>query len=102
MLRFLIYSLILFLLIRALARFWRGVQIGMQGSHAGSRTSVPQRGVQMVRDPVCGTFVVPERSIAVTSGRTTRHFCSAACRDRYAAETAQRARRAEQASGRSA
>jgi len=102
MLRFLIYSLILFLVIRALSRFWRGVQAGMQGGQANSQTRVPQRGVQMVRDPVCGTFVVPDRSVALTSGRTTLHFCSIACRDRYAGETTHRARRTEETSGRTA
>ena len=102
MLRFIIYSLILLLLIRALSRFWRGVQIGMQGGQPRTRTTVPQRGVQMVRDPVCGTFVVPDRAIALTSGRTTVHFCSAACRDRYSAEAAERARRAHETSGRTA
>jgi len=42
----------------------------------------------MVRDPVCGTFVLPERAISVTVGRQQVFFCSLACRDAYRARTA--------------
>jgi YHS domain-containing protein len=44
--------------------------------------------VSMVRDPVCGTFVVPERAVTLVNGRTTINFCSEACRDKYRARTA--------------
>jgi YHS domain-containing protein len=42
----------------------------------------------MVRDPVCGTFVVPERALTITNGREQVHFCSTTCRDKYRAKTA--------------
>ena len=47
--------------------FWRLVGGILEGL-AGPRTqkTVPERGVAMVRDPVCGTFVLPERAIALT------------------------------------
>ena len=48
----------------------------------------PTRGVSMVRDPVCGTFVVAERAVTLVNGRTTISFCSEACRDKYRARTA--------------
>ena len=43
------------------------------------------RGVQMVRDPVCGTYVVPDRALALTDGSGPVFFCSADCRDKYRA-----------------
>ena len=46
---------------------------------------MPQRGVQMVRDPVCGTFVVPGRSVMLVEGAQRVHFCSDICRDQYRA-----------------
>jgi YHS domain-containing protein len=39
----------------------------------------------MVRDPVCGTFVLPERAVTVADGSTRVFFCSTACRDKYTA-----------------
>ena len=41
------------------------------------------RGVPMARDPVCGTYVVPDRAVAVVDGRQQVFFCSTACRDKY-------------------
>ena len=40
----------------------------------------------MARDPVCGTFVVPERAVAMTVAGQQVFFCSDACRDRYRTE----------------
>jgi YHS domain-containing protein len=37
----------------------------------------------MVRDPVCGTYVVRERALAASHGSHQVFFCSAGCRDRY-------------------
>jgi YHS domain-containing protein len=73
--------------------FWRFVDGIVEGSR-GSSSLPPQRGVAMVRDPVCGTFVVPGRAITIADGRATVSFCSEACRDKY--------RRAGRASGRAA
>jgi YHS domain-containing protein len=49
---------------------------------------VPTRGVQMVRDPVCGTFVLPDHAVSIADGRGRVYFCSARCRDAYRARTA--------------
>ena len=87
MLRFVIYSVLLTLFVRALSRFWGGILEGASGRPPRS-TNVPQRGVAMVRDPVCGTFVVPERALTVSDGRAPVYFCSAACRDQYRARSA--------------
>jgi YHS domain-containing protein len=49
----------------------------------------------MVRDPVCGTFVVPDRAIALMVGRENLYFCSTACRDTYRARPNARTGRVE-------
>ena len=71
--------------------FWRIAASFMEGLTGGQRrppASSPQHGVHMVRDPVCGTFVVPERAITLHDGRARVFFCSDACRDQYRARTA--------------
>jgi YHS domain-containing protein len=85
MIRFALYFVILILLSRALSRLWGGVMAGLRGGHQPNASRVPERGVHMARDPVCGTFVVPERAVTLAIGRHQVHFCSDACRDKYRA-----------------
>ena len=66
----------------------RGVIAGMKPRPPEAPPSVPRQGVQMARDPVCGTFVVPERSVSLTVGHHRMYFCSSTCRDQYRARTA--------------
>ena len=64
--------------------FWRlvdGVVEGLSGRPPGQGREI--RGVQMARDPVCGTYVVPDRAVAMIDGRQQLFFCSATCRDKY-------------------
>ena len=81
--------LLVLILIAFVARaFWRvvdGVIEGMRdGRSVGSGSSnAPSRRVQMVRDPICGTFVVPGRAIAAIRDGRPLHFCSTRCRDAY-------------------
>lgn len=102
MIRVIFYSILAFLLVRALSRFWNGVIAGVNGPQPPRGSHVPQRGVQMARDPICGTFVVPQRSIVLAQGGETLYFCSTTCRDRYLAHGSSGGRRAESVSGRSA
>jgi YHS domain-containing protein len=37
----------------------------------------------MVRDPVCGTFVLPSRSVSARDRSGVHHFCSDRCRQAY-------------------
>ena len=68
--------------------FWRMLDGIIEGySGRSSRSNVLNRGVQMARDPVCGTYVVPDRAVAITDGRRQVFFCSAVCRDKYRAQT---------------
>jgi uncharacterized protein len=87
MARFVFYIVLLILLARALARLWGGIQEGLTGGQT-TGTKMPQQGVQMVRDPVCGTFIVPDRALTLSVGRQQLYFCSTGCRDKYRARTA--------------
>ena len=72
---------------RAAWRVIGGVMEGLSGRSTRSQDgNVPARGVQMVRDPVCGTYVIPDSTLSDGTGRV--FFCSANCRDKYRARTA--------------
>jgi hypothetical protein len=89
------FVLLLILSVVVARVFWRvvdGVLEGLTGRPGSTgpsgSTGVPGRGVQMVRDPVCGTFVVPERAVTLTVGRQRLYFCSDSCCDKYRTRTA--------------
>jgi YHS domain-containing protein len=88
MLRFLFYAILIIIFVRALWRFWDGIKEGMNGGQSTGGATVPQRGVQMVRDPVCGTFLIRERAVTLATGRHVVYFCSTGCRDKYRAGAA--------------
>src|SRR2546423_2957712 len=76
-LRLALFIILAFFVARA---FWRLLDGIVEGASRGSRgNQVPQRGVQMVRDPVCGTFVVADQAVRLADGRTQIYFCSNAC-----------------------
>ena len=78
---------LLLILVAFLAHgFWRLVDGIIDGMGGDERS--PARRVSMARDPVCGTFVVPDRAVTLTEGRQVLHFCSAQCRDAYRARSA--------------
>jgi YHS domain-containing protein len=80
---------LLLVLITLVARgFWRVVDGIIEGVTGRGATDVPGRGVHMVRDPVCGTFVLPERALTLSDRRQRVFFCSTTCRDKYRARTA--------------
>ena len=84
--RFILLVILSTVLARAFWRLMDGVIQGVSGRPPG--TTTPQRGVEMVRDPVCGTFVVPANAVTLADGPRRLHFCSTSCRDRYRARTA--------------
>ena len=70
---------------------WKLVQGFMEGyagpaSPPGGNRSV--QSVHMSRDPVCGTFVIPNPALAIREGSRQVFFCSASCRDKYRAKSA--------------
>ncbi|HEX7139062.1 MAG TPA: hypothetical protein VF219_14495 [Vicinamibacterales bacterium] len=85
--------LLLIVLFIVIARvFWRFVDNVIEAAGGQPRSAhprVPDAGVRMVRDPVCGMFVVPERALTLADGRTTQYFCSATCRDKYRSDSAE-------------
>jgi YHS domain-containing protein len=77
--RVLLIAILVLLVARA---FWRVVD-GILDAAGGRETRVPP--VKLVRDPVCGTFIAPNPSLSLTTGRTTHYFCSEECRSKYRA-----------------
>ena len=86
---------------RAFWRLFDGVVDGVRGRGAGGG-QVPSRGVAMVRDPVCGTFVLPDPARMIGDGRARVFFCSDACRDTYLARPSRASGRPAPVEGRSA
>ncbi len=84
MLRIVLLLVLCLIIARA---FWRVVDSFVEGVTGQPRTpqAPPPRGVAMARDPVCGTFVLPERAVSIANGRERLYFCSEACRDKYRA-----------------
>jgi YHS domain-containing protein len=73
----LILKILLFLiLVRLLWRFARGL---MEGYAPETRA----RSVGLVRDPVCGVFVVPSQALTAIADGQTKYFCSEKCRAEY-------------------
>ena len=80
MIRFLLLVILLMLVARA---FWRIVDGLMEGATGQPSKRRVRAGTKLVRDPVCGTFIVPTASLSVTSDGATHYFCSEACRVKY-------------------
>ena len=79
MARLILWAILLVLMVRSLSRLLHGVLEG-----AGyTRDNSPQRSVGLVRDPVCGVFVVPGHALTVGTGAATRYFCSEDCRRKW-------------------
>lgn len=88
MTRLLLFVVLSIVITRIVSRILASFAEGFSGRDSNPTGSVPQRGVHMVRDPVCGTFVLPERAVALIDGRSQVFFCSDTCRDKYRARTA--------------
>jgi YHS domain-containing protein len=86
MLRLILFALLAIFVARALWRLLDGIVDG--ASHGRTASRAPDRGVSMVRDPVCGTFVLPASAVTLVDGRARIYFCSDICRDKYRARTA--------------
>ena len=80
LLRFLIFGLLALFVGRALRSFFRGLQEGISPKSPARKT---EKGQVMARDPVCGTFVVPNSALAVRGKSGTAYFCSDRCRQAY-------------------
>ena len=70
---------------------WKLLQGFMEGYAGPANPPSGKRSVQSVhmsRDPVCGTFVIPNPALAIREGSRQVFFCSASCRDKYRAKSA--------------
>lgn len=81
MTRFLLLLVTVALIVRAVWRLVVGIAEG--AASAGRERGPRGRGVPMVRDPVCGTFVVPSRALTAQIGDSVEYFCSEECRAKY-------------------
>ena len=81
MVRFLLLAILVLIALRVLWRVLGGVFEGL-GYQRPDRGSPPSVG--LVRDPVCGTFILPSKALTSGSGSDTRYFCSEKCRQDYA------------------
>ena len=88
LLRLVLFVIFAIIVARAFWRLVDGIVEGIGGRPPRRRGDVPSRGVQMVRDPVCGTFVLPDHALTLVEGRGRQFFCSDACRAKYQARTA--------------
>lgn len=76
MLRFALGALLIVMLARA---FWRVVDSVIEGATGRPRQRTGNAPTKLVRDPVCGTHIVPNPSLSVVRGGTTAYFCSDRC-----------------------
>ncbi len=82
LLRFLIFTLAIVLALRSLYRFVASI---VEGATGRSSSAAKPRQVQghMVKDPICGTYVVEGRAIAGMRGSETAWFCSSKCQQAW-------------------
>ena len=79
LLGWIIRVLVVVLLVRAVWKFVGGILAGV----AAPPKSSPRTGMQLVRDPVCGTYIDPSRALSDKSGVTVYYFCSESCRKAF-------------------
>ena len=88
--RWVLNVIVLLLLLRLALRF---VLALFQGLYEPSRPAGSGRSAggpakiagELVKDPVCATYIPRESAIAVRVGAETRYYCSVTCRDKDAA-----------------
>jgi YHS domain-containing protein len=85
MLGWAIRLLLLIIILRALMRLWQGIVEGMNPPPQPS-------ALALVKDPVCGKFVEPSRSLSGGTGADRHFFCSENCRRTYELQQAARRR----------
>jgi YHS domain-containing protein len=83
--RILLLGILLAMIARA---FWRVVDGIVEGiAPRRERHRRMPSGMKLVRDPVCGTYVVPNSTLSLTSRAGTYYFCSETCRAKYQGRT---------------
>jgi len=81
LLRVALFLILIAVLLRSAYRFLGGVIEGAtEGSPAASSRQVAGH---MVKDPVCGTYVVQGRALTAVRGQQTAWFCSPRCQQAW-------------------
>ena len=82
MLRFVAFAVLAFLLFLILRACFYAFVRGLRGE---SRAGASRRAGldELVKDPICETYIPRRKAISRGSGPETRYFCSAGCADRY-------------------
>lgn len=88
LLRLLLFLLLIVMVLQAAGKLVKGFIEGVNGPEPRRRgkDGVPAKGTAMVRDPICGTFVVQSRALTAARGGQSAWFCSEDCRRRWHAE----------------
>lgn len=82
MVRLIIWLVLLLLIGRIVWRFMYALFDGA-GMLRDRSSAADSSAVKLVRDPVCGTFVVPAKALTAGSGSSTQYFCSEKCRSQW-------------------
>jgi YHS domain-containing protein len=88
-------AILFFIVIRLIWRFLAGLIDGLTPGGARSRDAGSGQGgraardgkpasVPLVRDPVCGKYIVQSRALTGGRGDQVQYFCSEQCRDEFA------------------
>lgn len=80
MVRFIVFFLLAIALYKLLSNLIKGTRIGRRDEPADGKIA------ELVRDPQCGTYLLPEQGFSVRLAGQVHHFCSEACRNRFIAE----------------
>ena len=96
MLGWLLRLLLVFLLVRAVILVVGGLIRGLLGAAQAPGEPGPSTGGApvarshgtLVQDPVCGTYILQERALAMETTGGTAFFCSERCRSAYDAQAA--------------
>jgi len=78
----LIFAIVAYVLFRLFANDRKKREDKIQQKEAQEEAQKVEDG-NLVRDPICGTYVEKESSISVRDGEHVEHFCSHDCRDKY-------------------
>ena len=70
--------IVILIILRLLWRMIMGPFRRPKHERQGGKKAVP-----LVKDPVCGTYLLPDRAIKTGSGDGTLYFCSETCRAKY-------------------
>jgi YHS domain-containing protein len=80
MAKLILWGILFLVVMRLLWRLLGGILEGL----GYQRPGVGQRqAVGLVRDPVCGMFVMPSNALTLGTGANTKYFCSEKCRQAY-------------------